>query len=133
MMRPRPFPAPSTGSSPRRIVVAIPPGELLLEVALNLLPLAEADAITLVLKPDYSGYDQEDPCLVIREATSAEGRLGGCLLEVMDPDKGGHSVTVRWDAVVSGGHLFASGHGDGTTRGRPEPAAKAWSSGNQRL
>ncbi|NOZ93363.1 MAG: hypothetical protein GXP47_01320 [Acidobacteria bacterium] len=131
MMRPRPFPAPSTGSSPRRIVVAIPPGELLLEVALNLLPLAEAGTITLVLQPDYSEHDHEDPGLVIRKAANAGRRLGGCLLEVVDPDTGGHSVTVRWDAVVSGGHSVASCHPDGATRGHPKPAAKTCQSGNQ--
>ena len=68
--------APYGSGLPPRVVVAIPPGDLLLEVALNLFPLAEAGAITLVLFPNYPRVavpDAREP-LVIRAVPGAAGK-----------------------------------------------------------
>ncbi len=124
-MRPRPFPDPASSRTPRRVVLAIPPGELLLEVALNLLPLAEAGAITLVLQPDYCGHDPQDSGLVIRKAPAAGAGPGGRLLEVVDPANGGRPSTVRWDTVVTGELFLTPGNEDRKPRRRARPAVES--------
>jgi len=78
--------------TPPRVVVAIPPSDLLLEIAMNLLPLAEEGAITLVLSPESPETRDGDEGLVIRRAGGGDGRR--TLLRVTGPSETGICDTI---------------------------------------
>jgi len=89
----------SQSSTPPRVVLAMPHGELLLEVAMNLMPLAEAGLITLVLEPGFEPRNGDEPGLVIQGAVDDAGAPRGKALRVTGPGGAAHLREVKLGGV----------------------------------